>query len=122
MNKRSIGRDYEEKASAYLKESGFRVLERNFSCRQGEVDIIGIHKREHKPELVFVEVKYRRNKASGYPEEAVNLKKQEKICRTADYYRLCHPAYGSMQVRYDVVTICGEHLQWYQNAFDHIFY
>lgn len=118
MNKRSVGKDYEQKALTYLERYGFQVVERNFSCRQGEIDIIGIHKRQ----LVFVEVKYRRNMTAGYPEEAVNLKKQKKICRTSDYYRLCHPAYGRMQMRYDVVAICGEDLKWHQNAFDYICY
>lgn len=116
MNKRSVGADYEQKAADYLEKHGFQIVERNFHSRQGEIDIIGIHKGQ----LVFVEVKYRRNKNAGFPEEAVDFRKQGRICRTSDYYRLKNPAYGTMQVRYDVVTICGESLRWYQNAFDYI--
>ncbi len=116
MNKREIGKAYEQTAAAYLKDNGFRILERNFRCRQGEVDIIGIHQEC----LVFVEVKYRKNQRTGSPEEAVNYQKQIRICRTSDYYRTIHPRYGSRQVRYDVVAICGEHLRWYQNAFDYV--
>lgn len=116
MNKRSVGADYEQKAADYLEKHGFRIVERNFHSRQGEIDIVGIHKGQ----LVFVEVKYRRNENAGFPEEAVNIKKQGRICRTSDYYRLKHPAYENMQIRYDVVTICGESLKWYPNAFDYI--
>lgn len=116
MNKRSVGADYEQKAADYLEKNGFQIVERNFHCRQGEIDIIGLHEGQ----LVFVEVKYRRNEKAGFPEEAVDFKKQSRICRTSDYYRLKHPAYGNMQIRYDVITICGESLKWYPNAFEYI--
>lgn len=116
MNKRTVGAKYEQKAAAYLKENGFQILEMNFACKQGEVDVIGIH----QDCLVFVEVKYRRDSRAGYPEEAVGLKKQIKLCRTSDYFRLTHPAYAGMQIRYDVVAVCRESLKWYQNAFDYI--
>lgn len=116
MNKRMIGAMYEQRAAAYLKERGFQVLELNFTCRQGEVDVIGIHQGC----LVFVEVKYRRDSKTGYPEEAVGLKKQIKLCRTSDYFRLTHPGLAGMQIRYDVVAVCRESLKWYQNAFDYV--
>lgn len=116
MNKRKVGADYEQRAADYLERSGFRIMDKNFYCRQGEVDLIGIHDRT----LVFVEVKYRKDAGTGYPEEAVNFKKQEKICRTSDYYRFRHPELGNLQVRYDVVTICGEDFSWHRNAFDYI--
>lgn len=116
MNKRTLGTVYEQKAAVYLKENGFQVLELNYYCRQGEIDIIGIH----QDCLVFVEVKYRKDSQNGYPEEAVDIKKQIKICRTSDYFRLTHPQYGSLQIRYDVVAMCRESLKWYQNAFNYI--
>lgn len=116
MNKRTVGTVYEQKAAAYLKENGFHLLESNFRCRQGEIDIVGIHQEC----LVFVEVKYRKNLRAGYPEEAVDCRKQAKICRTSDCFRYLHPEYGRMQIRYDVVTICEERFKWYQNAFDYI--
>lgn len=116
MNKRSIGTVFEQKAVAYLEENGFQVLELNFYCRQGEIDIVGIHQEC----LVFVEVKYRKDSRTGYPEEAVDLKKQIKICRTSDYYRLKHPEQENRQIRYDVVAICGEQVKWYRNAFSYL--
>lgn len=113
MNNRLTGKRYEERAAQYLIKNGFAVLEQNYRCRQGEVDLIGIHEGC----LVFVEVKYRRNTASGLPEEAVGRQKQLKICMVSDYYRIWHKKESARQVRYDVVAICGDEIRWYQNAF-----
>ena len=109
----SLGKAYEEKAAAFLAKRGFQVLERNFRCRQGEVDLVGVHEGC----LVFVEVKYRKNRTSGMPEEAVGEGKQRKICRVSDYFRIRHPEYCAMQVRYDVIAVCAEETRWYKNAF-----
>ncbi len=116
MNKRTTGKLYEEKAAAFLKERGFFLLDMNYRCRQGEVDLIGIHDGC----LVFVEVKYRKDTGSGAPEEAVGPAKQMKICRVSDYYRLAKPAEAARQVRYDVVAICGEDVRWYRDAFNYV--
>ena len=116
MNKRTTGKLYEEKAAAFLKERGFFLLDMNYRCRQGEVDLIGIHDGC----LVFVEVKYRKDKRSGAPEEAVGPAKQMKICRVSDYYRLAKPAEAARQIRYDVVAICGEDVRWYRDAFNYV--
>ena len=113
MDRVSVGRAFEEKASAFLEEQGVRILERNFRCRQGEIDLVGIHEGC----LVFVEVKYRRNERSGMPEEAVGAGKQMKICRVSDYFSIRNKKYQDMQVRYDVVAIGGEEIRWYKNAF-----
>ncbi|MCI8354270.1 MAG: YraN family protein [Lachnospiraceae bacterium] len=113
MDRVSVGRAFEEKASAFLEEQGVRILERNFRCRQGEIDLVGIHEGC----LVFVEVKYRRNERSGMPEEAVGAGKQMKICQVSDYFRIRNKKYQDMQVRYDVVAIGGEEIRWYKNAF-----
>lgn len=113
MNQVETGKYYEEKAVLFLEKQGFFVLERNFRCRQGEIDIIGIHEEC----LVFIEVKYRKNLKKGSPEEAVGLSKQQTICAVSDYYRSRHADRFSRQVRYDVVAITGEHMAWYKNAF-----
>ena len=61
MNKRQTGSRYEETAAAFLTSKGYRVLERNFRCRQGEIDLICRHGRY----LVFAEVKYRSGLSKG---------------------------------------------------------
>lgn len=113
MNQVETGKYYEEKALLFLEKQGFFVLERNFRCRQGEIDIIGIHEEC----LVFVEVKYRKNRKKGSPEEAVGLAKQQKICAVSDYYRSKYADCFHRQVRYDVVAITGDSIEWYKNAF-----
>ena len=113
MNCAGVGRAYEEKASVFLEKNGFRILEKNFRCRQGEIDLIGIHEGC----LVFVEVKYRKNRRSGMPEEAVGAAKQMKICRVSDYFRIKRRNYGGMQIRYDVIAITDEEIRWHKNAF-----
>lgn len=113
MNRRKVGEKYEEQAAGYLEKLGFTLLERNFRCRQGEIDLVGLHEEC----LVFVEVKYRKDMLSGAPEEAVGERKQMKICMASDYYRVMHRETADMQVRYDVVAVCQDKVSWYPNAF-----
>lgn len=115
MNTREQGSRQETLAASYLEERGMKITERNFRCRQGEIDIIGYH----NDYLVFVEVKYRRDRTKGTAGEAVDIRKQRQICKVADYYRLVHKIAGNAAIRYDVVAIQGEHIEWLQNAFPH---
>ncbi len=118
VNRRAVGERFEEIACGYMEERGFRVLERNFRCRQGEVDVVG----EDEGYLVFVEVKYRASGVSGSPAEAVTAAKQGKICRVADYYRYRHGIGDDRAVRYDVVAVEGDgRTVWYKNAFFHVY-
>lgn len=117
MNKRKVGADKEDLAVAYLAERGFRVMVRNFRNRQGEIDIIGYHEGC----LVFAEVKYRSTAEKGSALEAVGFRKQQQICKVADYYRYLHKIPIATMVRYDVVAIQGDEINWIQNAFPHIY-
>ena len=112
-----MGADREKQAAGYLERQGMRIVERNFRIRQGEIDLIGYHQGY----LVFVEVKYRSGNTKGHASEAVNLKKQQKICQVADYYRYSRRLGDDIGVRYDVVAIQGEEINWIQNAFPHIY-
>ena len=116
MNKREKGAQKEEQVCAYLSSKGVKITERNFRCRQGEIDIIG-YDGEY---LVFFEVKYRSSRGMGSAAEAVGYTKQGKICRVADYYRMIHRFSDDTPVRFDVVAIDGEHLRWIKNAFYYI--
>lgn len=117
MNKREVGTTYEQVAVDYLARNGVKILEKNYRCRQGEIDIVG----RHGEYLVFFEVKYRKDEKKGMPQEAVSYSKQKTICKVADYYRMIHKIGEFTAIRYDVVAICGEQLTWYQNAFAHIY-
>lgn len=116
MNKRERGAQKEEQVCAYLLSKGVKITERNFRCRQGEIDIIGYD----GDFLVFFEVKYRSSRTKGSAAEAVGYAKQRRICRVSDYYRMIHRCGDDTSVRYDVVAIDGEHLQWIKNAFYYI--
>lgn len=117
MNKREVGAAYEQKAVDFLQQNDVKILERNFRCRQGEIDLIG----KHNEYVVFFEVKYRKNNQKGLPQEAVSFSKQKKICKVADYYRMIHKMGEFVAIRYDVIAICGEELTWIQNAFSHVY-
>ena len=71
-NKRQIGTEKEKLAGAYLEQNGYEIIEYNFRCKQGEIDIVA----KDGEYLVFCEVKYRSNIKKGTPFEAVDYKKQ----------------------------------------------
>lgn len=113
MNNRSVGRDKETLAAEYLEKSGYRILERNFYCRVGEIDIIA----RDGDTYVFVEVKYRKAAGFGMPEEAVSRIKQEKIYKTAMYYIYKHHKGNDVLCRFDVIAVEGDKIRHYKNAF-----
>ena len=115
QNKREKGSEYERKAAAYLEQQGFQTLSFHFSCRQGEIDLIGMTADGW---LIFVEVKYRSSEYSGNPLAAVDSKKQWVISRVAVEY--LKNRYRSMDVRcrFDVVGIERDEICWVKNAFD----
>ena len=113
QNKRKTGSHYEEVAAAYLKRQGYEILERNYRDRLGEIDIIAMEGRY----LAFVEVKYRKNLKSGYPEEAVSRQKQQRIRHTASYYLYRHGYGEETPCRFDVVSIAGDDISLFRDAF-----
>lgn len=113
INKRKIGAQYEEKAVLFLKNKGIHILEQNFRNRFGEIDIIASDRGTY----LFIEVKYRRTDQTGNPAYAVTKSKQATICKVADYYRVCHHFTAATPCRFDVITILGEEITWYENAF-----
>lgn len=113
MNKHLIGSGYEEMAAAYLVKLGYVMIARNFFDRHGEIDIIA----RDGEYLVFIEVKFRRDGRMGEPSEAVDLRKQQRIRRTAEYYLYKHGISQEMACRFDVVSILGKEITLIQDAF-----
>ena len=95
-----LGNEGERITSRYLTERGYHVLERNFRCRGGEVDLIALDGAT----LVFVEVKLRRSLARGSPLEAVTAVKQGRVRRAAQVY-LAYSGQVFSRIRFDVVAI-----------------
>ena len=116
MNKRQVGGHYEQLARDYLISNGLSIAASNYRNRFGEIDLVC----KDKEYYVFVEVKYRHNKNVGLPIEAVDIRKQYKICRVADYFRISRHLPDNTCIRFDVVTILDEEITWYKNAFDYI--
>jgi len=116
MNRRQAGTAYEQIAADYLKKRGINIRERNYRISQGEIDIIG----EDKDNVIFIEVKYRKTASYGYPWEAVSNNKQRRICKVARQY--CYSKSVKKQIRFDIISICGEEIMWFQNAFEYVEY
>ena len=115
QNNRQVGEMYEKKAAAYLVSLGYEIIEYNFRCRQGEIDIVA----KDGECLVFCEVKYRKNLQKGSPEEAVSIQKKKRISRAALYY-LHKYHLVNVECRFDVVSILDDEMKLYKNAFDYI--
>ena len=119
MNKRTIGSEYEDKAVNYLIDRKVLIKERNFRFHKlGEIDIIGYDDGY----LVFFEVKYRRSSSKGSAEEAVVARKAAVICRVSDAYRMLRHVPDNVPVRYDVIAINGDDINWIKNAFPYMGY
>ena len=117
MNKRETGARYEALAAAYLEKHGYRILTRNFRCRFGEIDLVAWDAQAQRQGLVFVEVKYRKNAASGFPEEALTQQKQQTISKVADFYLVRFRVRSGTPCRFDVLTFCGTQIRHIPNAF-----
>lgn len=94
-----LGKKGEKLAYTFLRRKGYEVLATNFRYEKTEIDIVC---RKDKT-IVFVEVKTRTTDMHGNPEEAVDLKKQEKIVNAAERFIQVHDLLGD--VRFDVVSI-----------------
>lgn len=114
MNRRKTGTAFEEIAANYLRKKGIRIIDMNYRISGGEIDLIG----EDKENIIFIEVKYRKTASYGEPWEAVSSHKQKKICNVARQY--CYSKRIRKQVRYDIISICGDEILWFQNAFEHV--
>ncbi len=118
-SKINTGKQGEKIAADFLKKNGYRIIEKNFRCVLGEIDIIA----REKDELDFIEVKTRNSGELGYPEQAVGTKKQKKMSQLALWY-LQKKNTTDAQARFDVVAITisasGKEIKLIKNAFDFI--
>ena len=113
MNKRFVGKQKEELAAEFLSGRGVKIIDKNYACKVGEIDLIGLDNGY----LVFVEVKYRKNTNYGYPEEAVSKNKRRKIILVSGYYRMLKHYGENIQMRFDVISILNDEIIWDKNAF-----
>ncbi len=117
MQKKELGKKGEEIALRFLKKNGYRVVERNYVCKMGEVDIIA----KEKDTLVFIEVKTRTSTVFGPPQLAVTSSKQMQISKAAWSF-LKEKRIENVKARFDVVAILirpeGEEIELIRDAFE----
>lgn len=113
-NKKTIGDYAESLAEEFLKKNNVKILEKNFSCRSGEIDLIV----KDQETLVFVEVRYRKSAKYGQPYETITKAKQNKIIRSAQTYLQKHPKAANKACRFDVISIQQGNIDWIKSAFD----
>ena len=96
-----------------LKISGYDIVEHNFSCRFGEIDLIA----RKDSYLIFVEVKYRSNRGYGSPCEAVDHRKQKRISNAAAFYLRRYGYPMDQPCRFDVAQVSADAVELMENAF-----
>jgi len=113
----ATGKQAEASACEYLQAQGLTLVERNYLCKRGEIDLI----MQDKHTTVFVEVRYRRNDRFGSSAESVDWRKQTKLLATAEHYLQQHPKAAQNDCRFDVVALTTENRQqtidWIIDAF-----
>ena len=119
---REQGAFTENLACQFLQDKGLKLLEQNYNCRFGELDLI----MKDNTSLVFVEVRYRRNTNFGSGAESVTTSKQSKLIKTASVYLQQHDKLAKYPVRFDVISMTGAiesgnihnlDIDWIENAF-----
>ena len=116
--KKTRGKKGEDLACDFLKKKGYRILERNFRCKMGEIDIVAAGDGH----LCFTEVKARTRTDYGMPRDAVDRRKQQKLLRTAQFYLKLHPGFVQhLSPRMDIIEILyreeGTYVRHTPNAF-----
>ena len=115
--KKELGKEGEEKALRFLKKKGYRIIEQNYVCKMGEMDIIA----KERDTLVFIEVKTRTSMAFGPPQLAVTQFKQRQLSKVALHF-LKEKKLEDIKARFDVVAILlhpeREEIELIRDAFD----
>lgn len=113
---RAHGKEAEQLALAYLQSRGLELVEANYHCRLGELDLV----MKDGNSLVFVEVRLRRNPYYGSAAESVTRNKQDKLWRAALHFTASRPDLASLPVRFDVIALSDMQINdkcWIKNAF-----
>jgi putative endonuclease len=117
MGKINTGKKGEDIAVRYLKDMGYRIIERNYRCLLGEIDIIA----KDGSTIVFIEVKCRRSEKFGAPQLSVGKNKQKKLSKISLYY-LKNKRLHYQNARFDGVAVkillSGTYIELIQNAFE----
>lgn len=109
---RLTGKKAEDIACSFLQRNGMSLIQRNYQCRFGEIDLI----MQDTDTIVFVEVRYRSSSTFGSAAESVDSNKQRKLVFTANHYLQCHTI--TQPTRFDVIALSPDKQpEWICNAF-----
>lgn len=112
MNTRFVGALKEDMAISYLEENGYEVIERNFKCKIGEIDVIA-----KKDDVIrFIEIKYRNGNIAGGVHYAISNQKLIKISKIANYYIMTHPNKDN-SYSIDAILIDDDKIEYLENIF-----
>jgi len=114
MDKKEIGRYYENLAVKHLKSCGYKILCQNYRTKFGEIDIVAKDKKDNC--IVFVEVRYRKNLFFGLPKETINYYKQTRIIKSAMVF-IKQYKIENTNLRFDIVSITDNEIEHIKNAF-----
>ena len=114
MNNRKTATEGENAACKYLESIGYRIVERNYRCPTGEIDVIA----DDDGVVVFVEVKARSSTEYGVPEESVGFEKRRRIILTARYWMSAHARECKKGCRFDVISVLRGEIRHIKAAFD----
>ena len=112
LSRRARGQWGEDLAAAHYRRVGYTVLDRNWRCTTGELDLVA----RRGTTVVFCEVKARRTDGFGGPAAAVDGRKQLRLRRLAAQWLASHDV-GRVDVRFDVVTVTGTAVEVIEAAF-----
>lgn len=110
---RERGRKGEDRAATYLVRRGLEVIERNVTVAGAEIDLV----TRDGETIVFVEVRGRADDRLGHPLETVDARKQARLRRGATGWLIRHDLWERVAVRFDVVALVGDDIEWITNAF-----
>ena len=112
--RKDAGDSGESVALAYLRRQGLRLIERNYRCKAGEIDLVMLD----GPVLAIIEVRYRASAAYGGAAGSVTWRKQRRIAIAAGHLLLTHRELRRYPARFDIVAVApGERIEWLKAAF-----
>lgn len=115
---RAAGAIFEQRACAELQRAGLKLLDRNYTTRYGEIDLLMLD----RDTVVFVEVRHRLANSHGHAATTVTASKQRKLVQTAELWLATHPHYANHPCRFDVVSYDGPadraEMTWWKRAFE----
>jgi putative endonuclease len=115
---RAAGAAFEQHACAELQRAGFTLLDRNYTTRHGELDLVMLEGGT----VVFVEVRQRRHASHGGAAASVTTSKQARIIAAAELWLAAHPKYAQRPCRFDVISYDGvgadAHMSHWRSAFE----